>query len=67
MTGDLDDLDDIADQSDFRTSKTAPQGRKRGRVSHHRSPLKGTLKTILARAKGRKQKISLPNIDPKRP
>lgn len=57
------DLDDDPERSD---PLPAHIKRKRGHLfSSRNSALKGTLKTILARSKGRKQKVSLPKTNPR--
>lgn len=66
MMGDLDDILDIGDEVDTRTSRTEVRGRKRGRVAKGIHAEKGSLKAILGRSKGRTKKVSLPSIDPKR-
>jgi hypothetical protein len=65
--GNLDDLDDVADEVDIRLNRGSElRGQKRGRVVRQRHATKGSLKTVLARSKGRTKKVILPSLGPKR-
>jgi hypothetical protein len=67
MMGDLDDLDDIADEVDIRTNRGGElRGQKRGRVVRQPHAIRGSLKTALARSKGRTKKVTLPSLYPNR-
>lgn len=64
MMGDLGDLDDIADEVDIRTNRGVElRGQKRGRVVRQPHAIRGSLKTVLARSKGRTKKVTLPGPD----
>ena len=53
MSDDLEALEEITDQNNFHNNKRAPQGPKRGRVSHHRAASKGSRKAMFARSKAK--------------
>lgn len=60
--GDEESLDDIADQNDQHGNTRSRFGGKRRRFPRT-SMTKGSLRAILARSKGRKQRVTLPNIE----